>query len=62
MLGFTKCRFQEVVRFIGMVLGYGVGFAWLLRCFIMVVRRTLFVVRMVRGYEWAAFFFVEIRL
>ena len=60
--GFTRRRFQEVVCFIGMVPGYGVGFAWLLRCFIMVLRRIRFAVPMGRGCEWAAFVFPRKRI
>ena len=57
MLGFTRRPFQEVVRFIGMVPGDGPGFAWLLRCFIMVLCRILFAVPMRMGCEWEAFVF-----
>ena len=60
--GFTRRRFQEVVRFISMVPGYGPGFAWLLRCFIMVLRRVRFAVRMGRGCERAACVFRRKRI
>ena len=62
MPGFTRRRFQEVVRFISMVPGYGPGFAWLLRCFIMVLRRIRFAVRMGRGCDWIAFVFHSKRM
>ena len=45
--GFTRRRFQEVVCFMGMVPGYGAGFAWLLKCLPMVLRR----IRLV-GFAW----------
>ena len=45
------------MRFTSIAPGYGVAVAWLLECFIMVMRHLRFAVRMGRHCQWAASLF-----